>query len=131
MKLILCTLALALAGCADPIVLPGPAPEFELGVGDVAILQGYGVTVRFEGVTSDSRCPIDVTCVWAGDAEASLRLAVNGESDTLVTLHTTLDDRSVVTGGLRLSLVGLSPAPTESAVIDPSSYRLRLRAEAE
>ncbi len=131
MKLVLCTLALALAGCADPIVLPGPAPEFELGVGDIAILQGYGVTVRFEGVTGDSRCPVDVTCVWAGDAEASLRLAVNGASDTLITLHTTVDDRSVTIGGVRLSLVGLSPAPTASTVIDPTSYRLRLRAEAE
>jgi hypothetical protein len=56
---------------------------------------------------------------------------VDGESDTLATLHTTLDDRAVTIGGVRLSLVGLRPAPTESTVIDPTSYRLRLRAEAE
>lgn len=26
-------------------------------------------TIKFQNVTGDSRCPVDVTCVWAGNGE--------------------------------------------------------------
>lgn len=35
------------------------------------------VTLEFNEVTNDSRCPVDVTCVWAGEAEIHGRLLIN------------------------------------------------------
>ena len=32
------------------------------------------VMLRFEKVALDSRCPIDVTCVWAGEAKLEFAL---------------------------------------------------------
>ena len=39
---------------------------FTLELGQSAVLDEPAVTVTFTGVPSDSRCPIDVVCVWAG-----------------------------------------------------------------
>jgi hypothetical protein len=43
--------------------------EFRLKAGRVLTLDGGGLRVRFLRVSSDSRCPADVDCVWAGNAE--------------------------------------------------------------
>ena len=52
------------------------------GLNETADL-GDGLTVRPLAVVEDSRCPVDVTCVWAG----RLRLRVNiSGSDTELTL---------------------------------------------
>lgn len=43
--------------------------EFNLRVGQQAVVEGGRFKVRFVSVVNDSRCPADVTCVWAGNAE--------------------------------------------------------------
>src|SRR5205085_7430920 len=43
--------------------------EFELKAGRVVTLDGGHLRIRFARVESDSRCPVDVECVWAGNAE--------------------------------------------------------------
>lgn len=122
--------ATILLGCSGSTVLPGSLPgEFELGVGDRAIFRGYGVEVRFEGITADSRCPVDVTCVWEGDAAAVVLLSAPGEAADTTTLHTALDGASTDAGSLTLTLVGVAPLPHEGTAIDPATYRIRLRAE--
>lgn len=130
MRALLLLAPLLLGGCADRVVLPGTGPgEFELGVGDRAVFRGYAVEVRFEGVTADSRCPIDVTCVSPGDAAALVRLTSPGTEPGTVTLHSTLGPDSATAGALVFTLVGVAPLPREGVVIDPSEYRIRLRAE--
>jgi hypothetical protein len=117
--------AVLLIGCATTLV-PGNPVEFELAVGETATLQDQDVSVQFKSVAADSRCPSDVSCVWAGDAELVLRLTgVSGVDDT--TLHTTLDPRTLSRGSTTLEVLGLSPTPVSTTSTDPKSYRLRLR----
>jgi len=40
--------------------------EFSLSVGQTATLKSENMTIRFEGVTEDSRCPIGATCILGG-----------------------------------------------------------------
>jgi len=47
-------------GDARDVPLGGP---FSLSVGDLVEVGGAGLTLRFDGVDQDSRCPRDVTCV--------------------------------------------------------------------
>ncbi len=47
--------------------------EFSLQFGQVARLQGDETAFRFESVKSDSRCPSDVQCVWAGEVTVEIR----------------------------------------------------------
>ena len=112
-------------GCAATLV-PGNPVEFELSVGETARLEDQDISIHFKAVTADSRCPSDVTCVWAGDAELALRLGgVPGIQDT--SLHTTLEPKSLTRGTTTLEVLGLSPTPVSSTSTDPKSYRLRLR----
>ena len=99
---------LALAACAQPqheTPAPAPAPsgasasseriradsarlEAELrapgvvvaGIGQTANL-GEGLTVRPVAIKEDSRCPLDVACVWAG--RLVLRAMVSGSEREL------------------------------------------------
>jgi hypothetical protein len=41
--------------------------EFSLSIGQSALIQGESLTIKFIEVTSDSRCPSDVTCIWVGE----------------------------------------------------------------
>jgi hypothetical protein len=60
---------------------------FELRAGASATLQD-GLKVTFDGVRSDSRCPMDALCVWAGDAVVAVRLSHAAGSPAERELHT-------------------------------------------
>ncbi|MDX6740035.1 hypothetical protein [Actinocorallia sp. A-T 12471] len=128
---------LALPACADSgparrTPLSGGAPTtdravkagraFTLAPGDTASLSGVRVT--FVGVSSDSRCPSDVTCAWPGDAAIDL-----GTSDGPITLHTlqTPSNPPIPIGPYHLVLLDLLPKPHSDTPLPPTSYRLHLR----
>jgi hypothetical protein len=121
-------LVLAASSCGTPT---GPRPvepgqPFEVKVGETVAVAG--ITLRFDSVTDDSRCPVNANCIWEGDARVNVHVEGAGEPRA-VALHT---NRSV--GGdvdvdaLRLSLEGLRPYPVLERAIDPKSYVATLRA---
>jgi predicted enzyme related to lactoylglutathione lyase len=66
--------ALIAAGCNGPSTSPTEPATFTLKPGQTAAAQG--VIVTFRHVLSDSRCPINALCVWAG--EATVEFIVRG-----------------------------------------------------
>lgn len=89
---------------------------FTLELGQSAVLDEPAVTVTFTAVPSDSRCAVDVVCIWAGDAVVRLRLHVgppDGDGPDLdADLHTSLEPRSTPWGpNYELRLLALRPAP--------------------
>jgi hypothetical protein len=69
-----------------PPIDAGPVPaDVKLHVGETAALDGGALTVTVEQVAEDSRCPRDVTCVWAGRALVELHVTVDGADKGLVT----------------------------------------------
>lgn len=110
-----------------------PPDDVELAVGqsvNVSRAGGGGpvdLTVTFEAVTGDSRCPADVVCVWAGDA--AVRLQLSGEATGSLVLHTPTEvvgPRSGVAGRFRVELLELTPEPHTTRV-RPPAYRVTLR----
>lgn len=94
-------------------------------------------TVRFVAVAGDSRCPRDVTCVWAGDAEIEIALrqkegpAEGGgtEKEATVHLHTAGGarmPREAQALGLTLRLEALDPYPETSRRIEQEEYTATL-----
>lgn len=75
-------------------------------------------SVRFIGVTADSRCPSGAQCVWAGDA--AVAFLVGGTQQ--VTLHTNEGAASAFVAGRLLTLVSLSPYPKLSTPIAQGDY---------
>ncbi len=80
-------------------------------------------TVRFTGVTADSRCPSGAQCIWAGDAAVTFLV---GGTQT-VTLHTTEGQSSILVAGRLLTLVSLAPYPSLSKTIAQSDYVATIR----
>lgn len=119
------------AGCSEnpagPTVPLGR--EFQLRVGDTAVVEGTGLSVRFEGVSSDSRCPSNAICVTLGDAVAVFVVTGAGETAT-VALHTEPGDgQRARVGAWSLSLARLEPYPYAGSPITPSDYRAVLRVD--
>lgn len=97
---------------------------FELKIGERVTVKtdGTTLTVDFDRVTEDSRCPIGVTCVWAGDAVVRLA-ASDASSRSVMSLHTQADSaREGEHGQFRVRLEGLRPEPRADASIDASQY---------
>ena len=61
------------------------------------------IRVRPLQVVEDSRCPLDVSCVWAG--RVRLRVAVSGAGEPVMEMNQPVN----VAGGRRLTLVGVAP----------------------
>ncbi len=126
---------LALAGGAGPgLTGCGAAPDREtsaidlgaqvtLAPGAAVSARNTGMTVRFIAVTEDSRCPRDVTCVWAGEVRVRLEVQQTPQAASQLEL---LEGRSAVAGRYRVTLVHVDPQPTSTTRIAPQDYRATL-----
>lgn len=121
---------LALTGCAALLELswwPLRAEldePFTLRVGQTAQVEGLRVT--FTRVLEDSRCPVDVVCVWAGNAKVELELALTGHGQSTAELNSTLEPQEVEFAGYLVRYLDLEPRPKSGQPIDPRAYRLTL-----
>jgi hypothetical protein len=128
-------LALLLAACGlstglgEESLLDQPA-EIELNVGEEVTIPGTVLRIAFVGVSEDSRCPVDVVCVWEGNAAVDIGLTAGSGPTQLRVLNTALDPRFKDFGGLRVTLVDVAPEPYEGEPIPPEGYVVRLRLEA-
>lgn len=102
---------------------------FQLGVGDVLDLGN--ISLNFKNVVSDSRCPKDVTCIWAGEAVVSIEVYENGKciEEKLITVNSSHISLEFPGGDFLYKITGisLSPLPTVKGKNIPAEYRLNLR----
>lgn len=102
-----------LAGCAAPAAM-ADAPAGQVGAeapGAVTVRLGEtarlgDIRVRPIAVLEDSRCPRDVTCIWAG--RLRLKAAISTVPGEAVL---TLSEPFALPGGGRLTLVAAAPEP--------------------
>lgn len=105
----------------------GPPPaDVAVRVGESAAC-GEGLTVKFEEVLQDSRCPQGVSCVWSGNARVALTFALSGGKPERVELNTNLEPRSLDVLGYTVQLVSLSPVPKIHEKTDAKSYTATLK----
>jgi hypothetical protein len=108
---------------------------FVLGVGEEVVVNGNTIlTLRFDEILGDSRCPLDVLCFWEGEATAQLSLASPGEDGIVVDLHTAnspFGESSVEFKEYSITLLDVIPYPElVSQPIDPSRYKIEIVVEA-
>jgi hypothetical protein len=106
----------------EPDVAVELGASFRLRPGETAVVAGGEWRVRFVAVRGDSRCPVDVECVWAGSAEVAVETA--GPDDPWVerSLHTGVEPRELRADGFTLALLDVEPAPRSTAPTDPARY---------
>ncbi len=108
-----------------PQVAPSQSPlgkNFDLRVGQTVQIAGEGLTVTFERVAEDSRCPTNTKCVWEGDAVVRLALQGQNAERGTVNLHTQAASREAGFQKYRLRLVQLVPWPKDSGGIPAETY---------
>jgi hypothetical protein len=99
--------------------------RFILAPGESRVIADTPLTVRFNEVTGDSRCPADAICIQGGSAQVRITVV---SSDGL-------RDYQLLTGDMRpvrhepftIELVQLDPYPFSSRTIRPDDYRATLR----
>lgn len=89
-------------------------------------------SVKFSELISDSRCPIGVTCIWAGEVVFTVTVSKN---DTIVSSETfkipptsyTDQERKLLTleNGLTLCLYNVMPFPKAEKKIATKDYYLQ------
>ena len=98
--------------------------EFKLSAGRQVTVKGTKLRIRFVTVENDSRCPKDVTCVWAGNAAVQLQLSTGRDSKrvTLNTSHSQSFVGETEYQGYGVKLIDLSPYPRSDRKIARRDY---------
>lgn len=100
--------------------------EFTLAIGERAVVPEAALAVTFTEVVGDSRCPVDVTCVWQGDGQVAIEV-VQAAREIEVTLHTGVEPMGFQLGDWLVRLIGLAPDRREGEPIPPDAYRATFR----
>lgn len=119
--------ACARSSLVEPPIVGRLDSVVALRPGQRASIEGTPLELRFLGVPEDSRCPVDVTCVWEGDALVQLAVLGAAPGERRIDLHTSLQPRSEVVGGFRVSLEGVEPFPRSGTEIPRESYVVEIR----
>ena len=101
---------------------------FELKHGQQILLQDTDIELKLVEVT-DSRCPRNVTCVWAGNGVVKLEASQRGRNRKILTLNTLGSSalpKQQSYAGYWISLVSLNPYPQTSGGIRPGEYMATL-----
>lgn len=104
-----------------------PAPTEPSGGGEVVLTVGgsgaaAGLELTLVSVSDDSRCPVDVTCVWEGDAIATVE-ARAADSEETFQLHLNVEPRSTVVEGRKVTFRSLQPPAVSGQAIASDDYR--------
>ena len=104
------------ASCSgvDTAVVANPGVEFSLAVGKTAALSGSDYRITFNRVTEDSRCAVDVQCVWAGNARIQLTVSRKTTPGDTREISLTPPNSDATVGDLRIRFVSLAPTPRQS-----------------
>lgn len=125
-------LGLLLAGCQGGS-LTGIDKElgdpFGLRIGETAVLDDGGITLALLDIPEDSRCPVNVVCVWQGNARLAMRATVGGEAHrfALNTAIGVVGPGEAVVGGYLVELLEVDPRPVAGEPIPRPAYRALLR----
>ena len=101
---------------------PALKSPFVLSIDEKATIDSE-LIITLLGIEEDSRCPIDVTCVWEGSVKAEINL-VNGQTNLgnhIIPLA--VKDASAQTfEGYFIKMMEVEPYPVSSTPIKPSEY---------
>lgn len=120
--------AVALLSTFLPAGAQGVAAElgepFELMFGQEASIEPEGVTVRFDSVDEDSRCPSDVVCIQQGQATITISAKI-GEADAgqhMLTIGADESKSFATFGQYSVKMTDLQPYPVSTVQTNEEDY---------
>jgi len=118
---------LAATACDQSLTSPSTPlnTDFVLAPGETMAIESASLTVTFNRVSGDSRCPADAFCIQGGSADVHITATSNGSRRDHVLK--TGDMKPVQHGDTTITLVQLSPYPFSSRTIASNEYRATLK----
>ena len=114
---------------SDGTVFPTLEEEFQLGKDGIAFFQSENILIRFSEVTEDSRCPIDVECIWQGRVSIDVNVIKDQQDQVnfILTLGENENETLQTFDGFYIKLLKVEPYPPFTAHnIDPDQYVVSL-----
>lgn len=104
-------LFIASFGFAQTEVAKTPQIAFKVDLGTT--VTSDGIKIEFEAVLEDSRCPVDVQCVWAGQARVKVNISSADMPEESLDLIVGKKEKDVlcVVDGYVLKAINLAPYP--------------------
>lgn len=115
---------------AEPPAKPDAEGRLALAVAGRAEV-APGLVLTLESVLADSRCPVDVTCVRAGEIRIAFSLDSPDSEAPRHHFELSTSAPAAAARGLRFELLGATPAPHSTTKIAPTDYRISLRVTPE
>jgi hypothetical protein len=115
---------LILCGCAAKA---GPKPAlgatFILRYGERATISTERLSLTFQKVLEESRCPAGVTCIWEGNARIVLKAERPPAAASMLELNTSgRYPAEAAYEGYTVRLRGVRPAPEHGRELDAAEY---------
>ncbi|MFA5996881.1 MAG: hypothetical protein WC791_00120 [Candidatus Paceibacterota bacterium] len=105
-----------------PAVSQAPTPDngqVVLGLGETGKVGD--MTIKVNSVVSDSRCPADVQCIWAGELKVNITLATASKSETK---DMTVGKEAFVFEGHTVTITDAPAVPNSSVKVGRDYYRI-------
>ena len=115
-------IAVALAACGRGSAATLDQP-IQLAPGEWANFQAERLEVKFAGIAADSRCPNDVTCVWAGDVVVRLILRRDSRNKEVAVK----ESQGLAGDGYKIGILQVLPPRASSGPLAPADYRVTLK----
>ncbi len=110
---------------------PIEVPQIAIKLGVAETIQLDGISVSFLEVITDSRCPRNVDCMWAGEAKVKVSIDT-GDGDAIEKILVFNNGMSVIAGlfeNKELQFLKLTPYPDANIMVaDRAPYALLMRA---
>lgn len=83
-----------------------------IGLNDIVLCNDdLDLFIQFDTIYTDSRCPIDASCIWEGNAEIGFLVTYKKELDTMrLNTHLEMDNEKSLYG-YKFELIDLIPYP--------------------
>jgi len=88
-----------------------PSKPFTLRIGQQKFLTDGKLTVRFVSVVEDSRCPVDTSCIWEGNAKIKVVISKRGRGEKILEINSVVNPFTGSAFGYEFRLEDLSPRP--------------------
>lgn len=118
--LVLIAVALAACGRGGAATLNEP---IQLAPGEWANFETENLEVKFVGIDEDSRCPNDVTCVWAGEVVVRLTLRRDSRNKEVSVKET----QGLAVDGYTIDILQVLPPRASSSPVAVADYRVTLK----
>lgn len=101
--------------------------SFSLAVGQSASIYGEDLGIKFVDIVADSRCPLEVECIWQGEVACLVEITHSGTGHQKVLTHPGLtNELSKAQFGAYQFTFSVEPYPKAGKEIKKSEYRLNL-----